>query len=238
MTDIHEVCKRYGTTSRALRFYEEKGLITSQRSPESGRRQYTEEELANLQNVLILRAIGLPVKTILQILRQGTSLEDAIKSREKEIRTAIYEKDKEIRILHAALATLEDGKDLFGSSSDIPEQAFSKHLENHLMGHLLDYPQTARTCAEYIVQNNLGSLYRHFSEGMMPYLSMVEQSCANLMNHNGVFKRYGKTEQDPSNPNIIYQYLEFEQSCVKIKFVFYGEKLHGIWFYHVVNSQT
>ena len=44
--DISEVCNMLGTTSRTLRFYEEKGLIQSTTEGLSHRRRYTEQQLA------------------------------------------------------------------------------------------------------------------------------------------------------------------------------------------------
>ena len=43
--DITAVCKMLGITSRTLRFYEEKGIITSTTIGLSSRRQYTEEQV-------------------------------------------------------------------------------------------------------------------------------------------------------------------------------------------------
>ena len=49
--DITEVCKMLGTTSRTLRFYEEKGIIQSTTVGTSSRRQYTEEQISHIKNV-------------------------------------------------------------------------------------------------------------------------------------------------------------------------------------------
>ena len=59
MYDITEVCKMFGTTSRTLRFYEEKGIIQSTTVGISSRRQYTEEQVSIIKNVIVLRALGL-----------------------------------------------------------------------------------------------------------------------------------------------------------------------------------
>ena len=64
LIDINVVCNMLGCTSRALRFYEQKGIIQSTTLGISTRRSYTEEQLANIRNVIILRKLGLSVKTI------------------------------------------------------------------------------------------------------------------------------------------------------------------------------
>ena len=113
MLDINKVCKQYGITSRTLRFYEEKGLIKGQKSPDSGRRQYSEDDLRMLQGILTLRAIGLPIKEIKECLKDGKSLIEILRYREKELEAAIRGKMEEILMLQKALAAVEEGKDVF-----------------------------------------------------------------------------------------------------------------------------
>ena len=115
MIDINKVCKRYGITSRTLRFYEEKGLIQSQKSSASGRRQYTEDDLRTLQSILTLRALSLPIKEIQECLKDGKPLEEILRFREKELEAAIHGKFEEIRLLQKALAALGEGKDMLGT---------------------------------------------------------------------------------------------------------------------------
>ena len=59
--DIAKVCQMLGTTSRTLRFYQEKGIIQSTSTPFSNRRQYTMAQIEKIRNVMALRALGLSV---------------------------------------------------------------------------------------------------------------------------------------------------------------------------------
>ena len=52
LLDINTACRMLGTTSRTLRFYEEKGIIQSTVSPFSNRRQYSMEQLEQIKKVL------------------------------------------------------------------------------------------------------------------------------------------------------------------------------------------
>jgi DNA-binding transcriptional MerR regulator len=63
--DIREVARRTGLTSRALRFYEARGLVKPLRTY-SGRRLYGSGELARIQQILALKRAGL---TLAQIAR-------------------------------------------------------------------------------------------------------------------------------------------------------------------------
>ena len=47
--DISEVCELLGTTSRTLRFYEEKGIIQSTKELDSQRCKYTESQLEHIK---------------------------------------------------------------------------------------------------------------------------------------------------------------------------------------------
>lgn len=61
--DIAEVARLTGLTSRALRFYEARGLIRPLRSA-SGRRHYGPAELERLHQILALKRAGLSLAQI------------------------------------------------------------------------------------------------------------------------------------------------------------------------------
>jgi DNA-binding transcriptional MerR regulator len=61
--DITEVCRRTGLTSRALRFYEARGLLSPLRTY-SGRRLYGPRELERIQEILALKRAGLTLAKI------------------------------------------------------------------------------------------------------------------------------------------------------------------------------
>jgi DNA-binding transcriptional MerR regulator len=93
--DIAEVVRRTGLTSRALRFYEARGLVRPLRSA-SGRRWYGPAELEQLNRILALKRAGLTLAQI-QKLSQGRSLDlprliaaqlQAIESRREDLEEA------------------------------------------------------------------------------------------------------------------------------------------------------
>ena len=59
---ISELCREFGITLRALRFYEDKGLLTPRRV--SGARVYTRRDRARLALILRAKAIGSPLSEI------------------------------------------------------------------------------------------------------------------------------------------------------------------------------
>lgn len=65
--DISEVARRTGLTSRALRFYEARGLIRPLRT-EGGRRWFGPGEMARLNAVIALKRAGFPLSAIGRML--------------------------------------------------------------------------------------------------------------------------------------------------------------------------
>ena len=64
---IGEVAERAGVSVRALRYYEEQGLLTAERSP-SGQRHYPEAAVERVRLFQQLYAAGLTSRTILELL--------------------------------------------------------------------------------------------------------------------------------------------------------------------------
>ena len=60
---ITEVSRRSGVAASALRFYEERGLITSERA-ESGHRRYAREVLRRIAFIVFAQKIGLSLEEV------------------------------------------------------------------------------------------------------------------------------------------------------------------------------
>ncbi len=73
--DIREVCRKTGLTSRALRFYEARGLLKPLRTY-SGRRLYGAGELQHIHHILALKRVGLSLAKI-AALTGGAPLDSA-----------------------------------------------------------------------------------------------------------------------------------------------------------------
>ncbi|MFI2710513.1 MerR family transcriptional regulator [Micromonospora sp. NPDC018662] len=64
---IGELAARTGVSVRSLRYYEEQGLLTSQRSP-SGHRRYVEGQVERIRFIQRLFSAGLSSRTIVDLL--------------------------------------------------------------------------------------------------------------------------------------------------------------------------
>ena len=100
--DIAEVARRTGLTSRALRFYEARGLVTPLRTA-SGRRHYGPAELERLHQILALKRAGLTLAQI-QRLTAGRRL-DLRSIVEAQIAT-LAERERAIAVARALLTDI------------------------------------------------------------------------------------------------------------------------------------
>ncbi|WP_186323318.1 methyltransferase domain-containing protein [Paenibacillus xylanexedens] len=62
--NIKEAADRLGISARAIRFYEEKGLISPVKQTDNGYRSYTENDIWRLQTIVALREIGMSLEDI------------------------------------------------------------------------------------------------------------------------------------------------------------------------------
>lgn len=67
---IGQIAKISGVSQRTLRFYEEAGLLVPAREP-NGYRRYTDEDVDRLQEILILRHLGMSVREIPRALESA-----------------------------------------------------------------------------------------------------------------------------------------------------------------------
>lgn len=67
---IHEVCARTGLTKKAINWYEQQGLINVNYN-ENGYRTFSEEDVARLQEIYLLRKLDIAAKDIKDIVGSG-----------------------------------------------------------------------------------------------------------------------------------------------------------------------
>lgn len=82
---IKEVCERTGLTRRAVRFYEEKGLISPEIREENEYRDYTETDVCRLQLVARLRGYRFSVEEIRRLLERPQETEAVFAAHRQEL---------------------------------------------------------------------------------------------------------------------------------------------------------
>ncbi len=86
---VHEAASLLGVTPRALRYYEEKGLLQPCKEAVNGYRLYGDEDLERLRWVIALRELGLPIAAIQEVLLASGQPERWI-SKLDSARAALY----------------------------------------------------------------------------------------------------------------------------------------------------
>lgn len=100
---ITELCREFGITLRALRFYEDKGLLSPRRI--NGARVYTRRDRARLSLILRAKAIGSPLS---EIKRYLDLYGDQGEGRAQQLSYVIERTDTEIADLEKKRAQIDE----------------------------------------------------------------------------------------------------------------------------------
>jgi DNA-binding transcriptional MerR regulator len=107
---IVEVARMSGVTSRALRHYDQIGLLPPAGFLSNGYRYYEQQDPLRLQQILVLRALGLGLSEIGEILRQERDQVVALRSHHERL---IHERDRlsiVARTVERTIAELESAQ--------------------------------------------------------------------------------------------------------------------------------
>lgn len=100
------VAKRFGVSVKALRVYEDAGLLKPARTV-AGWRIYRQPEIERLSAILALKQLGLPLKRIGELLRGSGDLAAALALQEAALEDAKAEAEEALRLVRAARAKLK-----------------------------------------------------------------------------------------------------------------------------------
>ncbi|AEB45390.1 MULTISPECIES: MerR family transcriptional regulator [Micromonospora] len=115
---IGDIARQAGVSARALRYYEEQGLLTSERSP-TGQRIYPASAVERVRLIQLLFTAGLPSRTILALMPHidtGHGSPEAV-----ELMAAERER------ISAAIAGLTAARDTLDRMIDIAHHPTSEH---------------------------------------------------------------------------------------------------------------
>ena len=219
----------FGTTSRTLRFYEEKGIIQSTTVGISSRRQYTEEQVSIIKNVIVLRALGLSVKAIAELQTKESDLKEAVLSKRAEIYASIDSRIREINLLNEALSALESGKDIFAEDWQLSSAMNAEEKE------------IARICTDAILSGDTDTLYEYLSSRLAEYMprDVYRVVRKDTLAPLGDFVTIEKTVADDRFSNKLYCFIRYSKLGLKITYVFHGGKIDGLWLgYYDLNARS
>jgi len=109
---IAEVARMSKVTSRRLRHYDEIGLLTPAYVGANGYRYYEQEQLLRLQQVLLLRELGLGLETIAEILAGQRDRVAALRRHEQWLRTERERLGRLADTVCRTITQLQGGQDM------------------------------------------------------------------------------------------------------------------------------
>ena len=80
---VREFARLAGVTVRALHHYDRLGLLKPSRRTGSSYRLYTERDLARLEEIVVLKFLGIPLKEIRPLLEKQSGLADALRRQQR-----------------------------------------------------------------------------------------------------------------------------------------------------------
>lgn len=109
---IDEVVRRTGLTSRALRFYEARGLISPLRTG-TGRRWFSPAELERIHRIVALKKAGLTLGDIKRLFdRKPVDLETLLQAQRRRLAKQASEVADAIGLIDSALSRIGRGEPL------------------------------------------------------------------------------------------------------------------------------
>ncbi|TGB01082.1 MerR family transcriptional regulator [Halobacillus salinus] len=91
-----ELAKHLDITVRAVRYYDQIGLVSPAAKNSSGKRLYSEEEVMELEKVLLLKSLNMGLEDIKEILREKTIAEILLLN-EKKLKAEIADLEQSLR---------------------------------------------------------------------------------------------------------------------------------------------
>ncbi len=107
---IGEIAQRYQVTHRTLHYYEEIGLLNSERHHTSGARYYQSNELRRLEQILILRQLDFTINEIKDLLDPNATqaVKSKLQKKTDEIDKNIFALQNKKNLITGVLNQLED----------------------------------------------------------------------------------------------------------------------------------
>ncbi|WP_432023387.1 MerR family transcriptional regulator [Streptomyces parvus] len=142
---ISEVARMSGVTARTLRHYDEIGLLPPARIGSNGHRYYEEHQLLLLQQILVLRELGVGLPEIGRVLADQVDTVEALRGHHRRLLAERDRLDALAGTVSLTIAELEqsrrDGTPM--TAINRPENLFEGIQPSQYEGNLRDFPALA-----------------------------------------------------------------------------------------------
>src|SRR5262252_8489661 len=97
-----EFAKLAGVTVRALHHYDRLGLLKPKQRTRSGYRLYTNRDFARLEQIVVLKFLGMPLKQIRGLLEAESKMPMVLQRQQEVLNEKRHQLDKAIRAIGKA----------------------------------------------------------------------------------------------------------------------------------------
>ena len=104
---LQEVAQQVQITKRAIKYYEEKGLLQVEKD-ENGYRRYTEENIAVLQQIQVYRKLGMELSAIQRILHDPQVEQEELQRLEEQMQRHLEQQSAQLAAVQQMLAGAKD----------------------------------------------------------------------------------------------------------------------------------
>ncbi len=122
---INEICTQTGLTKKAIEYYQSKGLVTPI-AKENGYREFTDNDLEQLQTIALLRKLDLStdeIKTVLESKDRKSALMNIKQSKQIQVKTKLAKVDLMEQFINGQnIAELQDKVSLLDQQATIKEK--------------------------------------------------------------------------------------------------------------------
>ena len=218
---IRKVARQFDISARTLRYWEQAGLIESERMPENAYRYYAPETVSRVAQICVLRSLHVPIREIKDVLDDPTALTllDTLKNSLKRMdgemealqkaRDALQSLAMQVHLhtLHAlpdgedALCLLETLSETLNRSeentnmSDLKKSDFVPH--ENVEVRFIDLPPMTVAAAQYT-----GDEPENHAQAMLE--DFIEK--ADLVNKMPGLRMFGFNNPSPEKPDDVYGY--------------------------------
>src|ERR1700761_4354105 len=106
-----ETARRLGVTTKALRVYERDGLVVPHRA-DSRWRLYGPTQIARLHQIIVLRDLGLPLKSIKTLVGSHSRLRDILRLQRETLESQQDKIRRAIALIEVAQSRMDEELDL------------------------------------------------------------------------------------------------------------------------------
>lgn len=111
MYRVREFAALAGVTVRALHHYDQLGLLRPLRRPGSGYRIYRDADFARLEQIVVLKFLGIPLRDIGPLLKKTSGLKNALQKQRRVLSERRRQLDAAIGAIERAERSLNDSRD-------------------------------------------------------------------------------------------------------------------------------